>query len=203
MKKINRSLIISLAAFILIIIACGVYTYSRYNSELSSGTIYHNQNLSPGDAYLNHQYGFKIIPPANWVIADENVQDGVPVEFVNRMKEVQGLIRVTSISKSGITNSNFDTYVSNAVQKVKEDSRAVIISSQKLEPTSTHSYLLEYKLKINGGSGYKGSGLTHVLQLTLLTKDGQAFIVTGTTDDVEWSNFKDVIISSFMSFTSY
>lgn len=202
MKKSNK---IVLLVIFLIVIVCGVYVYMvhEYKAEVSAGLAYHNQNLSPGDFYINKQYGFEIIPPANWVIADENQVDGIPVEFVDRTKNVQGLIRVSFTSQSTITSSNFDTSVNNSLQKVKDTPGVSFISNEKIVPSKIPSYLLEYIIDSNKGSGYQGSGKDHILQLTSLTKDGQVFIVTGMVDETMWSNFKDVVKDSLLSFSIY
>ena len=202
MKKSNMILLFVIS---LIIIACGLYVYmeNEYKTGVSDGLAYRNQNLSVGDFYINKQYGFKIIPPAYWVIADENKADGIPVEFVDRIKNVQGLIHVSSISTPTITYSNFDASVNDSLQKVKDAPVVSFVSNQNFVSNKTPSNLLEYIIDANKSAGYQGSGKDHILQLTTLLKDGQIFIVTGMVDEAMWASFKDVVKNSLLSFSVY
>ncbi len=155
----------------------------------------HIVTLPSGSAYSNQQYSFNIIPPSGWMV-DKSPTNGAVVEFVDRLKAVQAIMAVTTINQPQVTTSFFDTYVANGVQQAKNTPGITFIGSNKIVSGSMSYYLIEYKQKIPGGSG-----LSHVLQLSMLGKSGTIFVISGESDDAVWTNFESVIKASLQSFS--
>lgn len=156
-----------------------------------SGTKHENTN--PTATYTNDQYGFKIDFDKPFYF-DESHKNGDVVEFTDSTADVQEIITINFVKEASVNNSTFEAYVNKITQRISKTLGGELIGNKQLN-TAKNTYLTEYRVRID-------QRLLHYIQLTVLSKDGQVFIVSGMSDDSSWLKYGEGIKNALLSFST-
>jgi hypothetical protein len=84
--------------------------------------------------------------------------------------------------------------VNKITQRISKTLGGELIGNKQLN-TAKNTYLTEYRVRID-------QRLLHYIQLTVLSKDGQVFIVSGMSDDSSWLKYGEGIKNALLSFST-
>ncbi|MFZ5438081.1 MAG: DUF4190 domain-containing protein [Patescibacteria group bacterium] len=151
--------------------------------------------------YYNTKHGLKLNVPKGWRI-DESGQFNLIVAFINTETDWENYpskeeafpfntnITVGSESAQGY---DLDGYINVAQESFKLLTDYKSIENKKVTVNGMQSQIL-------GGTFTQGGVTFRILQLAV-EKNGQIYVVTGTTLESTWSQYKDLIESSLMTLT--
>jgi hypothetical protein len=206
-KGPRTGLILLIIAVILSLLGISTWLiYQKISKNMFSGTNYKNNIINPSETsssgnesknqtYNNAAYGFSINYPGGWK-AEENSTSGVIVNIINSTPDTDNGNRFAA----NINVVSEDTGTLNLADYVK-------LSKKVLNDTFTnYKVVTENQITINGKDGIltesiyeMGAYQLHNYQMFIIN-NSKSYVITATTLDSSWNNYKDVLRTALMSF---
>lgn len=146
--------------------------------------------------FASSKAGFKFSYPVTWRV-DESGSFGTLVSVANPVSDVDGENKFAAninIVTEAAANVSLDEYLSASKEVLKKSFTDYNLAAErKVEVGGKPAVLLEASYNM-------GVYPLHNMQL-MLVDSGKAYVITATTLDSTWDNYKDVFEGSLLSFT--